>query len=90
MQFGVSRKNLMSNLACMQRWQVMLQLKEAEVMAAIGDLHQACSMCQQALDFSITAGLSLQPHTITAQVMSIIYNAVVCRPDILLNLYKPH
>jgi len=53
----------------MQRWQLVLLLQKAQVVAAMGDLHEACSICQEALDLSTTAGLNLQPHANAAQVL---------------------
>ena len=62
----------------MQRWQVALQLQEAEALAAVGDLHQACDVCQQALDLGIVAGLHVQPRTNAAQVTPAIQTATAC------------
>ncbi len=64
----------------MQRWQVALQLQEAEALAAVGDLHQACAVCQQALDLSIAVGLHMQPRTNASQVNLAIQTATArCR-----------
>ena len=68
-------------IVCMQRWQVALQLQEAEALAAAGDLHQACAVCQQALDLSIALGLHVQPRTNAAQVTPAIQ--VCFRRDLL-------
>jgi hypothetical protein len=62
----------------MQRWRVALQLQEAEALAAAGDLHQACAVCQQALDLSIAVGLHVQPRTNAAQVNPAIQTATAC------------
>ncbi len=62
----------------MQRWQVALQLQEAEALAAGGDLHQACAVCQQALDLSIAVGLHVQPRTNAAQVTPAIQTVAAC------------
>lgn len=62
----------------MQRWQVALQLQEAEALAAVGDLHQACAVCQQALDLSIAVGLHVQPRPNAAQVNTAIQTATAC------------
>ncbi len=62
----------------MQRWQVALQLQEAEALAAAGDLHRACAVCQQALNLSIAVGLHIQPHTNAAQVNPAIQTATAC------------
>ncbi|KAL0025266.1 hypothetical protein WJX77_012112 [Trebouxia sp. C0004] len=58
----------MGTASC-QRWQVALRLQEAETLAAVGDLYQACAVCQQALDLSITVGLHIQLRTNAAQVL---------------------
>ncbi len=65
-------------VVCMQRWQVALQLQEAEALAAVGDLHQACAVCQQALDLSIAVGLHVQPRTNASQVNPAVQTATAC------------
>ena len=45
-----------------------LCLQKAEVLAAMGDSHQACLICQDTVGLSCAAGCDVQPHANTAQV----------------------
>ena len=47
---------------------MVLCLQKAETLAAMGSLHQACSVCQEAVGLSSAAGADLQHHADTAQV----------------------
>lgn len=47
---------------------MVLCLQMAETLAAMGDLHQACSVCQETVGLSSAAGYDLQHHASTAQV----------------------
>ncbi|KAL3133073.1 hypothetical protein ABBQ38_006975 [Trebouxia sp. C0009 RCD-2024] len=51
------------------RWRLVLCLHKAQVLATMGDLHQATSVCQEAAGLSLTSGHDLQPHADTAQVV---------------------
>ena len=50
---------------------MMLCLQKAEVLAAMGDLHQACSVCQETVGLSNAAGRDVQLHANTAQVLTL-------------------
>lgn len=52
----------------MQRWKMVLCLQKAETLAATGNFHQACSVCQETVGFSSAAGCDIQLHANTAQV----------------------
>lgn len=56
-----------------QRWRMVLCLQKAEILAGMGDLHQACSVCQETVGLSSAAGCDVQPHAGTAQVNMLLY-----------------
>ena len=56
-----------------QRWRVVLCLHKAQALAAMGNLHQAASVCQQAVGLSSASGCDLQPHANNAQVTMLLH-----------------
>ncbi|KAL3149301.1 hypothetical protein ABBQ32_14165 [Trebouxia sp. C0010 RCD-2024] len=52
------------------RWRLVLCLHKAQALVAMGDLHQATSVCQEAVGLSSTSGYDMQPHANTSQVAS--------------------
>lgn len=69
-----------------QRWRVVLCLHKAQALATMGDLHNACSVCQETVRLSSASGYDLQPHANTAQVAMLVHTSLACIIPMLFRL----